>query len=745
MAQYCDELSMEEYRDAFAMEDECDGFEMLQDGEDDFRMWQGLVGPYFTPTVSPSGDLGWTNNGGLPNPSPVNIKGSPGTSLTIKGVAATVGDLPENAEQGDIWLVGAASPYTGYLRNDDSWVSLGQFTITTAVQSVNGKTGVVLLDAEDVGALPASTQIPAKTSDLTNDSGFVNAAGAAAAAPVQSVNGKTGAVSLDAEDVGAIPDGTLEKVTTVAFLHQADSECDSYASGNYGYSACTVIHNDDTCIIYDFGADTCKRLLAYLSANNITKVNAVIISHYHADHITLAALNAFLSAGLDLTECVFYLPHNGIDWTKFTGTTYLTLESNVKSALSSYTYYCPTTSPSVSNPHDIGVNVVAGSLPVQFSNVDASWYSDYYDWILNESNNVTKENGVYNPKTNYNNFSMCAMVSIGSHKVYLTGDIMMQAQDHVAPYAKEADLLQIPHHGLNCTESEKFMQNLNCRAAVVQGFYAEREEVVTIELRPMASRCRELGTVLSQLSSDVIVKFTWAEMHIDPDNTFQVSGRAIGQMIIDFVPTVVNQSWDGVSGTTFDMDNLGLGLHYCNSSAKSANIAHWPTIGSTKFGGAKVLCLPSTNLTSPTSGKVQLALALYDSRGLMAYRKFESNSWSAWRLFDSFFARPWTTPTVYKSRVTVTQGGYFYSGRRCEVAMVLTIVGSTFSANSYWAALTAMPAEEFPQALAVAVNGKPINAFVDGGYLYLCTGSAALADGDIVRVTGVYQTASAST
>lgn len=40
--------------------------------------------------------------------------------------------------------------------------------------------------------------IPSKTSDLTNDSGYVNAAQAAAAAPVQSVNGMTGDVTIQA-------------------------------------------------------------------------------------------------------------------------------------------------------------------------------------------------------------------------------------------------------------------------------------------------------------------------------------------------------------------------------------------------------------------------------------------------------------------------------------------------------------------------------------------------------------------
>lgn len=52
------------------------------------------------------------------------------------------------------------------------------------------------LTAEDVGALPDDTVIPTKTSDLTNDAGFVNASGAAAAAPVQSVNGQTGTVTV---------------------------------------------------------------------------------------------------------------------------------------------------------------------------------------------------------------------------------------------------------------------------------------------------------------------------------------------------------------------------------------------------------------------------------------------------------------------------------------------------------------------------------------------------------------------
>lgn len=43
-----------------------------------------------------------------------------------------------------------------------------------AVNSVNGQTGDVMLNAEDVGALPNTTKIPTKTSELNNDSGFID-------------------------------------------------------------------------------------------------------------------------------------------------------------------------------------------------------------------------------------------------------------------------------------------------------------------------------------------------------------------------------------------------------------------------------------------------------------------------------------------------------------------------------------------------------------------------------------------
>lgn len=104
---------------------------------------------------------------------------------------------------------------------------------------INGRpvdNGTITLTASDIGALPADTAIPTKTSDLTNDSGFVTADNA----PVQSVNGKTGVVSLSAEDVGALSgtDATLtitgraaDAKATGDLVNQLKSET-AYVTGN---------------------------------------------------------------------------------------------------------------------------------------------------------------------------------------------------------------------------------------------------------------------------------------------------------------------------------------------------------------------------------------------------------------------------------------------------------------------------------------------------------------------------------
>lgn len=114
---------------------------------------------------------------------------------------------------------------TSQLTNDSGFITSAQ----APVQSVDGATGAVTTNAvkyteqtltddqktqarTNIGAgtssfsgsyddLSNKPTIPSKTSELDNDSNYITSAGA----PVQSVNSKTGAVTLAASDVGAVP------------------------------------------------------------------------------------------------------------------------------------------------------------------------------------------------------------------------------------------------------------------------------------------------------------------------------------------------------------------------------------------------------------------------------------------------------------------------------------------------------------------------------------------------------------
>ena len=95
------------------------------------------------------------------------------------------------------------------LNNDAGYITAGEVP-TAPVDSVNSKTGVVVLTASDVGAATTAQGAKADSalqsgdniSELNNNAGYITA-GDVPSAPVNSVNAKTGTVVLNAADVGA--------------------------------------------------------------------------------------------------------------------------------------------------------------------------------------------------------------------------------------------------------------------------------------------------------------------------------------------------------------------------------------------------------------------------------------------------------------------------------------------------------------------------------------------------------------
>lgn len=173
-----------------------------------------------------------------------------------------------------------------------------------SVTSVNGQQGAVVLTAADVGALPdsyvapvtsvngqtgaVSLSIPDSTSDLVNDSGFVDAAGAAAAAPVQSVNGQTGAVTITAPvtsvngQTGAvslsIPDSTSDLINDSGFVDAAGAAAAAPVQSVNGQTGAVVIAAGAPTVIVDDTSYVNGTIYEVTKTYTVTGDGAVLVS-----------------------------------------------------------------------------------------------------------------------------------------------------------------------------------------------------------------------------------------------------------------------------------------------------------------------------------------------------------------------------------------------------------------------------------------------------------------------------------
>ena len=244
---------------------------------DEFRMWQGLVGPHYTPAVDSLGNLSWTNNGNLVNPPTVNVSGR---GLTITGIVDTSGDLPATAPQYTCYLVGTTSPYHAYIFDGTSWTDLGivgkgdkgdngddgfspVVTVTTitgghevSIEDANGTQTFDVMDGQDgapgVGVPSGGTagQVLAKASGTDYDTEWVNQGGVdpATVAPLMDGTAAVGISTKYAREDHVHPTDTSKQdsITATGILKGAGSGSVSAATKgtDYGALAFTVTLDD---------------------------------------------------------------------------------------------------------------------------------------------------------------------------------------------------------------------------------------------------------------------------------------------------------------------------------------------------------------------------------------------------------------------------------------------------------------------------------------------------------------------
>lgn len=298
-------------------------------------------------------------------------------------------------------------------------------------------------------------------------------------------------VYADADHVHQSPTMTvvaLSKAATNTLVNDIGQH--THTGENSGFGTCIVMHDEENCIVFDTGndIDPGETLHNYLLSQGINTIDALYISHNHSDHFNEKALHRLLtgngieSAKISVNRLV--VPHSAITSPHSELNLYWDL-FYTKNDQGDYQILCRNESDSewvyetlatynerhnsnmvITRPTTEGGNLDYGKFHISCHNVSKAYLDAYSSWQYNE---FLQAKG----HPNYNNYSMVNVVTYAGKKIVVAGDIMEPAtekmiDDGVFDYA---DLIFIPHHGLDINLPFNAFNRLNARHAVISSAY----------------------------------------------------------------------------------------------------------------------------------------------------------------------------------------------------------------------------------------------------------------------------------
>ena len=422
--------------------------------------------------------------------------------------------------------------------------------------------------------------------------------------------------------------GALGEESQIAFLSSGLDDDNANR-----LSACIVISCLNHAVLCDVGHDSSAVvLLQYLTDIGVDTIDAVIISHWHADHCNgLTGLTA--QNTIDLSQSKLYTPHSGLDTNDVIGYNdsnwpgWMALDSAWK------TWWTNNADGYVAPDEDDSVYI--NGIEYTFNNVDAQIYQDnnYYSYTLNEA-------GTDVGYTNYNDFCMLVTLRYGEYHAVLTGDIEYPATVAMAHVVAQADLMQINHHGLNRYDSPQWLTAISAKYSVAccyggsfqDGFRHHRE---TIE------RCHEVGTVYATDTDSVIFGFSplgFTCTNEPKTMTLNSNPLALGFSLI--------------SG--MDLDSLTTpGVYSSQNATITASLTGAPDLTS----GFKLYVFQGTAGGALT----QIAVTTNNIYPIICLRNTYGGSWQAWQYINCGGKMLETSPNDFLDNADVEITGASYN------------------------------------------------------------------------------------
>lgn len=414
--------------------------------------------------------------------------------------------------------------------------------------------------------------------------------------------------SMTQADIEQLIASALGQSSRITFVSSGDD-----TDNTTRLSLCSFIATGNHAVLIDTGNDSdATQLLAALTAAGVDTIDAVIITHWHADHIQgLSGLTDPGQTSISLADSVLYCPHGQVDTSQVVGyadggwPSYMSLDASWKATWTSdYGGYI--------EPAENDTDVING-IEFVFNNLDPVKFADYYSYTKNE-NGVETSPSV----TNYNNFCMVVTARYADTACVWTGDIELPATRNNAQIAAWADLFQIEHHGLNYQTDPGYLSSIHAKYSVAACYGAGFSNGF-LRMRPTIARCHEVGTVFGTAAANVSFLFSPTGILAFPVNPVtEITGNGnvlgVGQQL--------------VGGE--DLNNLVTpGVYTCQNNTINQALINHPDFTS----GYKLIVEQGTN-----GGFMhQIAITTANIYPRIAIRNFQStpNNWYPWQYFTS--------------------------------------------------------------------------------------------------------------
>lgn len=393
----------------------------------------------------------------------------------------------------------------------------------------------------------------------------------------------------------------------IVFAALSDNAANTVANKWFGNCCVLTMLGDDTegNIVFDFGnGKDASVLINYIASQRTKNVVAVVISHYHDDHVTLAKLNQFLNSSLiETRDCHFYLPHGMIDWSAFTGVTYQSVETAIINSLETHNIQ-------YTQVDAEGYLANFGQIDVTFHNVADDKFVDYYDYKYDEDMNVTEN-------TNYNNFSMISKVTFKGHTIVIPGDVEQPAEKNNANVVAGADIFVVNHHGLNLKSADEWIDALSPSISILCAYGVRSERVSFFAPAPVTKRCADVGSVWSTVNG---VRQT---LYITEDGNLNAAISPINR------PTPPNEIGQLIpDGTDFNTVRTP-GTYFIQNAAHANTMINKPA----DAGAGKLICIaPNQNYYDQSEDLVQFYIPMFSYADPGIYQRYQYgvNTWSKW-------------------------------------------------------------------------------------------------------------------